>query len=70
MTDQWPECLAKRSFTVVENSGYEGERDVRFGFSTSGAAWKWAYRHYSFDELDDMHVRVACDTPDGRTYEY
>lgn len=57
-------------FTVVENAGYEGECDMRTAFSTSEGAWKWARRHYRAGEIEALHVAVARDTSDGRTYEY
>jgi hypothetical protein len=57
-------------YTVVENSGYEGECDVRTCFSGPEAAWKWAERYYSADELESLHVQVRRDSKEGSTYEY
>ena len=60
----------KREFTVVENAGYIGEADIR-SFPTLGKAIAWRDRHYEPDELETLHVQIACDLPDGtRTYEY
>ena len=59
-----------RCYTVIENAGYIGECDVRTAFSTAGAAWRWAERHYGKRQLEELHVQVARDSRDGRTYEY
>lgn len=60
----------KRKFTVVENAGYIGETDIT-SFPTLREAIDWLDRHYEPDELETLHVQIACDLPDGsRTYEF
>ena len=59
-----------REFTIVENAGYMGEADIR-SFPTLREALAWRDRHYEPDELESLHVQIACDRADGsRTYEY
>ena len=60
----------KKKYTVVENAGYERECDVHIADSY-GAAIKWRDEYYVEDEIERLHVEIACDMmPDGsRTYE-
>ena len=62
--------MKAKCYTVVENAGYEGENDVRTAFSSAEAAWRWAERYYQGDEIETLHVQVARDTQDGRSYEF
>lgn len=56
-------------FTVVENAGYEGERDIR-SFEFHDDAEAFIERFYSVDEEREMHVVVRLDRADGSsTYE-
>ncbi len=60
----------KKGYTVVENAGYERECDVHTADSHDKAI-KWRDRYYEPDELESLHVEIACDLPDGsRTYEF
>jgi hypothetical protein len=57
-------------YTVVENAGYEGEHDIKTGFTRIEPAWNWAARHYTADELCTLHVQVRRDSPEGNTFDY
>ncbi|MDA4631492.1 hypothetical protein NZA98_10290, partial [Escherichia coli] len=60
----------KKRYTVVENAGYERECDVHTAESY-GAAIKWRDEYYETDEIESLHVEIACELPDGtRTYEF
>jgi hypothetical protein len=64
-----PPVQLVRTFTVVENAGYERETDVR-SFESYSAAIKFRDNYYVEDEVESLHVEIACDLPDGtRTYE-
>ena len=55
-------------YTIVENAGYVGECDVE----SHPSYWRALDRMreiYTPDEIDDLHVDIALDGPDGRTYE-
>lgn len=56
-------------YTVVENAGYVGERDVHTANSYMDAI-KWRDGRYDDDEIERLRVDIAVDLPDGsRTYE-
>jgi hypothetical protein len=57
------------TYIVVENSGYEGERDVR-KFPRYWPAREWVNKTYSEDEREEMHVEICKLTETGRTYEF
>ena len=60
----------KKRYTVVESAGYERECDVHTAESY-GAAIKWRDEYYEADEIESLHVEIACVLPDGtRTYEF
>jgi hypothetical protein len=67
---EWKEVPKLYWYTVVENAGYEGERDIKTGFARVEPAWNWAACYYTADELLDLHVHVRRDSPEGNTYEY
>jgi hypothetical protein len=54
-------------YTVVENAGYEGERDIRT-FASLIAADRWLTRWYAPDEIDTLHVVVRRDCGDEREW--
>lgn len=61
-------------YTVVEKAGYIGEKDQR-SFDTYAAANDWMHEHYTRDELDPLdddclHVDIARDNGDERTYDF
>lgn len=55
-------------FVVVENAGYVGERDVHHEV-TREAAERWLQGTYTAEEIAALHVAVAHDVGDQRTYE-
>lgn len=56
-------------YTVVENSGYDREKDV-FSHTSYWEALSYRARHYTDSEIREMHVEIAIYLPDGtRTYE-
>lgn len=59
---------AKLRYTVVENAGYEGERDVKTCRKYTEACF-WLNEKYSDEELSTLHVAVRRDHPNG-TREY
>lgn len=60
----------KKSYTVVENAGYERECDVHTADSHDKAV-KWRDRYYQSGEIESLHVEIACNLPNGeRTYEF
>lgn len=68
--------MTNRKFTVVENAGYEGERDVT-SFDTLGQALAWLNGQYSDAEKnpfdpDSLHVDIRQDWTDdeGEHSEY
>jgi len=56
-------------YTVVENAGYDGERDRR-SFPSPEDAWRWATRYYGKNGLEHLHVAVRRDCGDEKTYEF
>ena len=64
-------------YTVVENAGYEGERDIT-SFTPTGSrrnvdalmmAERFIKRWYRAGEIETLHVAIRKDTPDGGTYD-
>lgn len=56
-------------YIIVENAGYEGERDV---YSTRGYrdAIYWLCQNYTDEERDTLHVDICRITKSGeRSYE-
>jgi hypothetical protein len=61
--------MSKRTYTVVENAGYTDERDVA-SFKTLQAADNWLMKQYGAEEVEQLHVMIARDSADGRSYEF
>lgn len=60
---------ASPTYVVVENAGYEGERDVRRCISY-GSAIGWQNQHYSESERERMHIAICSENEAGqRSYE-
>jgi len=57
----------KRTYTVVEMAGYEGETERRDKFKTANEADKWMRSFYDNDEIDALHVMIRTDFADGTT---
>ena len=55
----------RKTYTVVENAGYEGECDGPH-FTTFAAAAQWVNRKYSGAEMVALHVAIACDSDKGQ----
>ncbi|MBF0392595.1 MAG: hypothetical protein HQL38_07925 [Alphaproteobacteria bacterium] len=56
------------AYVIVEKSGYVGETDGP-DFKDYWAALNAMQAQYTPDEIDALHVRIAYDGPEGRTYE-
>jgi hypothetical protein len=57
-----------KMYTIVENAGYIGERDI----STHPSYWAACNamsRAYDSDEIESLHVKIAFDGGEHRTYE-
>lgn len=65
-----PDCLKASAsrYVVVENAGYDGERDVH-DTSERERAESWMRQTYTPDEIQELHVAVAHDTGNHRSYE-
>ncbi len=62
--------LRAPEWIVVENAGYNGERDLR-SFPTWKEADTWAHQQYDEDEFEKLHVDIRRDSADGmQTYEF
>jgi hypothetical protein len=61
--------MKPKTYTVVENAGYEGERVVREGIKHLAEALAWMTNKYSDDEIEALHVLVRKEYADG-TSEY
>lgn len=60
---------SSREYVVVEQAGYEGEADIR-RFDTYAAALRFLDRHYDGrEEIEALHVEIACEIDGERTYE-
>lgn len=55
-------------YVVVQNAGYEGEKDV-FEAKTHSEAIAWMNKSYSSTEIDELHVAIAKDIAGERSYE-
>jgi hypothetical protein len=55
-------------YVVVENAGYEGEKDV-FEAKTFDEASAWMTKTYSAESIDRLHIAVARDIAGQRSYE-
>jgi len=54
-------------YTVVENAGYEGERDIRT-FASLITADRWMAGWYEPDEIETLHVLIRRDCGDEREW--
>ncbi|WP_404478907.1 hypothetical protein [Novosphingobium sp. BL-52-GroH] len=65
-----PDCLKTSAsrYVVVENAGYVGERDVH-DTPERERAESWMRQTYTPDETQELHVAVAHDTGNHRSYE-
>jgi len=65
-----PDCLKASAsrYVVVENAGYVGERDVH-DTPERERAESWMRQTYTPDEIQELHVAVAHDTGNHRSYE-
>ena len=50
----------KVTYTVVQSSGRFGDIDLRNGFRSATAAWKWAERKYARSEIKELHIEVRA----------
>lgn len=64
----YPDMEATMGYVVVEKAGFVGETDVGEA-DTKGEAIALRNDWYSPDEVDALHVEIAYDGPEGRTYE-
>lgn len=55
-------------FVVVQNAGFEGEKDV-FESKSYDQSVAWMNRTYSAPEISELHVAVARDVAGQRSYE-
>lgn len=62
------EAIMPKPYVIVENAGYIGERDVA-RFDDYWKALDALNSAYDRDEREEMHVEIAFDGPEGRTYE-
>jgi hypothetical protein len=58
----------RRQYIVVENAGYQGERDVKHKASFIEAS-KWMRSNYDSMELLDLHVAICVEIDGRRSYE-
>lgn len=56
-------------FVIVEHAGYEGEHDIGGKFDSYAEARDYVRKMYEPDEREQLHVEIAFDGPEGRTYE-
>jgi hypothetical protein len=62
------EAILAKPYVIVENAGYVGERDVA-RFDDYWKALNALNADYDEDERDRLHVAIAYEAPEGRTYE-
>jgi len=55
-------------YVVVQNAGFEGEKDV-FEAKTFDEASAWMNKNYSSPEISELHVAIAKDIAGQRSYE-
>lgn len=67
--------MKDKRYTVVENAGYVGERDIT-SYPTAREAWAHIESHYDADERDQFHpdclhpeVRLDYTDDDGNPVE-
>lgn len=55
-------------YVVVDNAGYEGERDLHEA-RTFDEALQWRRDNYDGDVIADRHIEIARDVAGQRSYE-
>ena len=61
----------KRIYRIIENAGYEREQDIGGSYASIGEALATIRRMYDPDEIEDLHVQIMLQLPDGSlTSEY
>lgn len=55
-------------YVVVENGGYEGEKDV-FEAKTFDEAAAWMNKTYTAESIERFHIAIAKDIAGQRSYE-
>lgn len=55
-------------YVVVDNAGYEGERDL-FEAPSFEAALRWRGENYDGDVIAERHIEIARDIAGERSYE-
>jgi hypothetical protein len=55
-------------YVVVDNAGYEGERDL-YEARTFDEALQWRRDNYDGDVIADRHIEIARDIAGQRSYE-
>lgn len=55
-------------YVVVDNAGYEGERDLHEA-ATYEAALQWRRDNFDGDVIAERHIEIAKDVAGARTYE-
>jgi hypothetical protein len=57
-------------WAIIENAGYEGERNIGGEFGSSKEAWAYVSKMYDPDEQESLHVDVAHWDEDGEFWSY
>jgi hypothetical protein len=61
--------MTERRFVIVENAGYEGERDITH-FPTLREAMAYQRGHYEPDEVEELRVDIRQDWTDENGEEH
>jgi hypothetical protein len=61
--------MTDRRFVIVENAGYEGEKDITH-FPTLREAFAYQRGHYEPDEIEELHVDIRQDWTDENGEEF
>jgi hypothetical protein len=56
-------------YIVVEQSGYEDERDIKT-FTDLDRATKWVRKTYTQSEIEQLHIMIATQRNGERSYEF
>lgn len=62
------EAILAKPYVIVEQAGHVGERDID-RFDDYWKALDALNSNYGRGERETMHVEIAYDAPEGRTYE-
>lgn len=60
--------MPQQQYIVVENAGYNGERDVH-ACGNYFAALRWLDRNYGEEEQREMNVAVCAEINGERSYD-